>query len=137
MNVWGSRGLVAKSCLTLVTPWTVALQTPQYVGFPRQEHWCGLPVPSPGDLPNPRSNSCLLHWQEESLLLSHRGSPACMYIHVYMCIYTYTCQCIQIYLLKKTRNSATMAATGDMNPLRTFSVLLVFINHELLLPFFF
>ena len=30
-----------------------------------------------------------------------------------------------------------MAATGDMNPLRTFSVLLVFINHELLLPFFF
>ena len=21
--------------------------------FPRQEYWCGLPFPSPGDLPNP------------------------------------------------------------------------------------
>ena len=24
------------------------------MGSPRQEHWSGLPVPSPGDLPNPR-----------------------------------------------------------------------------------
>ena len=23
------------------------------MGFPRQEHWSGLPFPSPGDLPNP------------------------------------------------------------------------------------
>ena len=23
------------------------------MGFPRQEYWSGLPVPSPGDLPNP------------------------------------------------------------------------------------
>ena len=31
--------LVAQSCLTLlVTPWTVALQAPLSVGFPRQEY---------------------------------------------------------------------------------------------------
>ena len=89
MNVRGSSGLVAKSCLTLVTPWTVALQAPQYVGFPRQEHWSGLPFSSPGDLPNPGLNSCLLHWLEESLLLSHPGSPARMYMHVHMCVYLY------------------------------------------------
>ena len=35
------------------TPWTVACQAALSVGFPRQEHWSGLPFPSPGDLPNP------------------------------------------------------------------------------------
>ena len=36
-----------------VTPWTVAYQAPPFMGFSRQEHWSGLPFPSPGDLPNP------------------------------------------------------------------------------------
>ena len=35
------------------TPWTVAHQVPLSVGFPRQEYWSGLPVPSPEDLPDP------------------------------------------------------------------------------------
>ena len=40
-----------KSCLTgFVTPWTVALQAPLSMGFPRQGYWSGLPFPSPGDL---------------------------------------------------------------------------------------
>ena len=46
-------GLVAKPCLTIVTPWTVACQAPLSMGFSRQEYWTGLPFPSPGDLPNP------------------------------------------------------------------------------------
>ena len=45
--------LVAKLCPTLVTPWTVARQTPLSIGFSRQEHWSGLPFPSPGDLSDP------------------------------------------------------------------------------------
>ena len=46
--LYGSGGgVVAKSCLTLVTPWTVARQAPLSVGFPREEHWSGLPFPSP------------------------------------------------------------------------------------------
>ena len=36
-----------------VTPWNVAYQAPQSMGFSRQEHWSGLPFPSPGDLPDP------------------------------------------------------------------------------------
>ena len=36
-----------------VTPWTVAHQAPQSMGFSRQEYWSGLPFPSPGDLPDP------------------------------------------------------------------------------------
>ena len=29
------------------TPWTAAHQAPPSLGFPRQEHWSGLPFPSP------------------------------------------------------------------------------------------
>ena len=36
-----------------VTLWTVAQQVPLSIGFSRQEHWNGLPFPTPGDLPNP------------------------------------------------------------------------------------
>ena len=39
--------LVAQSCLSLVTLWTVARQPPQFMGFSRQEDWSGLPFPPP------------------------------------------------------------------------------------------
>ena len=45
-------GLVAQSCPALETQWIVARQAPLSMGFPRQEHWCALPFPSP-DLPDP------------------------------------------------------------------------------------
>ena len=32
---------------------TVARQAPLSMEFSRQEHWSGLPFPSPGDLPDP------------------------------------------------------------------------------------
>ena len=35
------------------TPWTVAYQASQSMGFSRQEYWSGVPFPSPGDLPDP------------------------------------------------------------------------------------
>ena len=38
-------------------PRTVAHQAPLSLGFPRQEYWSGLPVPSPGDLPDPGMES--------------------------------------------------------------------------------
>ena len=42
------------SCVWLfVTLWTVALQTPLFMGFFRQEYWSGLPFPPPKDLPDP------------------------------------------------------------------------------------
>ena len=37
----------------LATPWTIAYQASLSMGFPRQEYWSGLPLPSPGDLPDP------------------------------------------------------------------------------------
>ena len=41
-------GLVAKSCPTLATPWTVARQPLLSMGFPRQEYCSGLPFPFQG-----------------------------------------------------------------------------------------
>ena len=53
----GGGGLVAKSCQTLVTLWTVARQAPLSLGFPRDsipwEYWNVLPFLPPGDLHNP------------------------------------------------------------------------------------
>ena len=45
--------LVAQSCPTLLwsQPWTIALQAPLSMVFPRQEYWNGLPCPSSVDLP--------------------------------------------------------------------------------------
>ena len=37
----------------LATLGAEALQALPSMGCPRQEYWCGLPFPSPGDLPDP------------------------------------------------------------------------------------
>ena len=42
-----SGGVVAKSCPTLATPWTVACLALLSVGFSRQEYWSGLPFSYP------------------------------------------------------------------------------------------
>ena len=47
------------------TTWTVARQAPLSRGFFRQEYWTELPFSSPGGM----------HWQADSLPLSHQGSP--------------------------------------------------------------
>ena len=39
---------------SFATPWTAAHQAPLSMGFPRQEYWSGVPLPSPGDRPDPR-----------------------------------------------------------------------------------
>ena len=51
-----------------------AWRAPLSMWFPRQEYWSGLPFPFPGDLLDP-GNPALLHWQTDSLPLSHQGSP--------------------------------------------------------------
>ena len=66
----------AQSCPTLCNPIDCSHQSLLSIEFSRQEYWCGLPFPAPGDLPNPGIPSLwLLHWQMDSLLLGHLGSP--------------------------------------------------------------
>ena len=47
------------------TPGTVAHQVPLSMGFPRQEYWSGLPLPSPGDLPNSGIKPMSPAWQAD------------------------------------------------------------------------
>ena len=60
------------------TPWTVALQAPLSMGFPRQGYWSGWPFPAPGDLPDPGiepTSPVSSALQMDSLPLRHEGSP--------------------------------------------------------------
>ena len=80
-----SHVCVCVSCSVVsnsVNPWTVAHQAPLSMGFSRQEHWSGLPFPSPGDLPNLKgrtnqgSNLGLLHCRQIIYYLNRQGSPS-------------------------------------------------------------
>ena len=70
--------MCAQSCLT-VTPQNIAYQAPQSMHFSRQEYCSGLPFPTPGYLRDPGIKPVslsLLHWQVDSLPLSHRVCQA-------------------------------------------------------------
>ena len=62
--------LIAQTCLTLATPWTVAHQAPLSMRFYRQEYWSGLPFPSIQE-----SNRGLLHCRQTLYQLNYEGSP--------------------------------------------------------------
>jgi len=51
-----------------MTPWTVACQASLSMEFYRQEYWNELPLPSPGDLPNPGIEAGSPILQADSLL---------------------------------------------------------------------
>ena len=57
------------------TLWTIAEKAPLSMGFSRQEYWSGLPIPSPGALPNPGIEPVSPAWQADSLPLKHLGIP--------------------------------------------------------------
>ena len=70
------------SCVWLfVTTWTVAYQAPPSMQFSRQEYCSGLPLPSPGDLPNPGTEPGLPHYRQILYHLSHLGSPPWSWNH--------------------------------------------------------
>ena len=60
---------------TKIQKWT---EKPVSMGFSRQEYWSGLTFLPPGDPPDPEIepvSPASLHWQADSLPLSHLGSP--------------------------------------------------------------
>ena len=76
LNICGGGGdLISQLCLIFATPWTVTCQAPLSKRFPRQEYWNGLPIPSPGDLPDPGIEPTSSTLLVDSLPLSHLRSP--------------------------------------------------------------
>ena len=65
----------AQSCLTLCDPTDCSPQAPLSMGFPRQEHWSGLPFPSAGDLPDPGIEPTSPSQSGDSLPLSRQRRP--------------------------------------------------------------
>ena len=58
-----------------LTPGNVAHQAPLSMDFPRREYCSGLPLPSPGDLPNPGIISRSPALQADSLPSKPPGKP--------------------------------------------------------------
>ena len=50
-----------------MTLWSIAHQAPLSMGLYKQEYWSGLPLPSPGDLPNLGIKSTSLALKTDSL----------------------------------------------------------------------
>ena len=73
------------SCVLLfATLWTVAHQTPLFMGFSRLEYWSGSPSPSPGDLPDPGIEPRSPALQADALTSEPPGKP-----HFYFTIWQF------------------------------------------------
>ena len=97
-----------QSLLPLCDPMDCSPPGSSIHGISRQEYWSGVPFPTPGNLPISgikHTSLCLLHWQADSLPLSHLGSLFSIQrdteiskdLNVYLCEYMYK----QIYMLSK------------------------------------
>ena len=80
--------LLLLSCFSRVrlcaTPWTAAHQASPSMGFSRQEHWCGLPFPSPNSMIYLHVNKTCAITKDINIL----------YINIYISI-LFIPQCIQ------------------------------------------
>ena len=98
---FGGGGLVTQLCPILVTPWTVACQSPLSMGFPRQEYWNRLAFPSLGDLPGLKSRvSCIaggffyqLSYQGNNVVLNSAVQQSDSVIHTH----THTHTCVHVF----------------------------------------
>ena len=110
---------------SLVTPWTVALQAPLSVRFPRQERWSGLPCPPSGDLPDPGFEPTSSALQADSLLLSHREGPYSTVLSAISTVFTKkickTFSSCMIEILYHLNSNSICPATPDLGSL--YSVL--------------
>ena len=81
----------------------LALQAPLSIGFPRQEHWSGLPCPPQGDLRDPGIKSTSppsSALQADSLPLKPCGNPKCLQAEVKV-----TCFITRTVLFQTSGNS--------------------------------
>ena len=69
--LFGGGGVVTKSCLNLVGPWTAAPQAPLSMGFSKQEYWSGLLFPLQSNFATQGSNPHLLYLLHCQQVLYH------------------------------------------------------------------
>ena len=114
MNAKREMCLVSQLCLTLATPWTIAHEAPLSMRFPRQEYWSGLPFSSPGDLPNPGTESRFPASQADSLLLSQQESPMLLHTFHYCSLIACSGVLINIHTCHLIAFTMRRACTADL-----------------------
>ena len=106
LHIYVCACMLTQSSL-FATPWTVAHQASQSMGFSRQEYWSGLPFLPPGDLPDPETEPV----SPVSPALASRfftteplgKSVICIFMHIHVYIYINACMhlfvhlCVHIY----------------------------------------
>ena len=82
---WTALCMHPQSCLTLWSPPGSSVH-----GFPRQEHWSGLPFPSPQDLPNPGIEPASAALADRAFTPAPPAKPLEGFILGYFCDFTST-----------------------------------------------
>ena len=82
-------GLVAKSCPTLATPWTVACQAPLSMGFSGKNTGVDCHFLLQGIFPTQESNPGLLHCRQILYQLNYEGSIITTTCHKNIYLYPY------------------------------------------------
>ena len=83
------------------TPKTVAYQAPLSMGFSKQEYWSGLPLLSPGDLPNPGIEPGSPALQADTLTSEPPRKP--ILVHCCCCVASVVSDSVRPHGLQPTR----------------------------------
>ena len=78
-NIWSLFKVKVKTlshARLFATLWTVAYQAPLAMGLSRWEYWSGVPLPSPGDLPDPGFEPRSPALQADTLTSEPPGNPS-------------------------------------------------------------
>ena len=75
--------------------WTVAGQAALSMGFSRQEHWCGMLGPLPGDLPNPGIEPMS---SMSPALAGRLFTTGTTWQTIYMCVCVCLCVCVCVHI---------------------------------------
>ena len=79
-------GVLTQPCLTLCDPMDCSPPGSTVQGISRQEYWSGLPLPSPGVLPDPgieHTSPAFPALQADSLCLCQLGKSGAKYISLF------------------------------------------------------
>ena len=117
----GGGGVQSLSCVKLfLTPWVIDLRLLRPWDFPGKNtgEWAACYSLLQGIFPSQGLNPCFLHWQVDSLLLSHQGSPSIPFglqmKKVFPCLEIHHCWGLEKVLKdNKTQASLTLLCFKD------------------------
>ena len=111
--------LITQLCSTLCDPIDLALQAPLSMEFSRQEYWSGLPIPSPGDLPDPMIKPRSPALQADSLSSEPPGKPQ----FVLLAFFYASTIFLEFAVFEIVKHSNEIAFKEEMKKIYTYKIL--------------